>query len=214
MPLNLVIYFLLLSFTTLTAYKQLRHLSNADKIIALLLAVALVEEIVAFMAMRLHGNNLWLSHIYCPLELLLVSLYFDKSIKLFHRYRIGVAVGLSGLLLAAINSIFIQSLETMNSYFLLFEGCIIIMFSLLSYHQILMDEEKLPYQFAQFWISTCFLLFWSATFTGWGVYNVVKQDDFILNPIINKVVAAANYSFYIGLMIVFIRYKKLRPSGA
>jgi hypothetical protein len=77
-----------------------------------------------------------------------------------------------------------------------------------------MDEDHLPYQFAHFWITLCFLVYWSTTFTGWGIYTVLNQQDFVLNPIFDKVLTVANFSFYLGIAAIFVLYKKLTPSGA
>jgi hypothetical protein len=42
---------------------------------------------------------------------------------------------------------------------------------------------------------------------------VLDSEEFVLNPIFDKVLAAANFTFYLGISTVFIFYKKLIPSG-
>ena len=206
-------YFILLGIINILSVWQWKALAKEDKIIALLIGLTTIEEIIAALASHKFQNNLWVFHIYSPIEFFLISLYFNYCIRTFRKKKIGLGIGLFGIVLAICNTLFIQKITTINSYYLLFEGSLVIIYCLLSFHQILMDEERLPYRFAHFWITICFIIYWSSTFTGWGIYNVLDKDEFLLNPIFDKVLAAANFAFYLGLSAVFIFYKKLIPSG-
>ncbi len=208
-----IYYFLLISISVLGLY-QWRLFGRAEKIIVILVATTLVAEAFALYASYKWRNNLPVYHLFSPIEFLLISLYFNYSIKSFRTRHIGLAAGAVGILISLVNTCYFQKATTINSYFLLFEGTSVIIYALLSFHQILLDEEHLPYPFAQFWITICFLIYWSATFTGWGIYAMLDQKEFVLNPIFRKVLAAANYAFYLGIGAIFLRYKKLIPSGA
>jgi hypothetical protein len=77
-----------------------------------------------------------------------------------------------------------------------------------------MNDEHVPYRFAHFWLTICFLIYWSSTFTGWGIYTVLNLKDSVIAAIFDQVLKVANFIFYIGIASIFIFYKKLIPSGA
>jgi hypothetical protein len=211
---TLCAYFLLLLSINLLSIIRWKHFGVAEKAVAILIGVTVISEALSTFASYRWHNNLTVYHIYSPVEFFLISLYFNYSIVAFRKRNIGVLVGASGVIFSLFNTLFIQRITTINSYFLLFEGTAIIIYCLLSFHQILMDEEQLPYRFAHFWITICFLIYWSSTFTGWGIYTVLHWKDSTVSTIFNKVLAAANFTFYLGIGLVFLRYKKLIPSGA
>lgn len=172
-----------------------------------------VNEVSAFIAAVLWHNNLPLYHIFSPIEFFLTSLYFNCSISYFRKRNVGVIVGIIGVAVSILNILFFQNITTVNSYFLLFEGTVIIIYCLLSLHQILLDEEHLPYRFAHFWITLCCLIYWSSTFTGWGLYAVLSEEDIKLVAFFDKVLTAANFILYIGIGTTLVLYKRLIPTS-
>ena len=213
MPLKFLIYYCLLLVAACAGAVRFRRLSFPDKIIALVTIMALVNEILSLVAEKVFHNNLPLYHIFCPIELLLISLYFDRSIHFFSHNRIAFAIGITAVPLSILNTIFVQKIRTINSYFLLLEGLIIIMFCLISLHQILMEEEHLPYRFAQFWISSSLLIFWGTTYTGWGIYALLAPNDPVVRFMFGNLLVGINYLLYFIIAAVFFYYKKLAPSG-
>jgi len=211
MALKFAIYYCLLFFTACLSATYFRRLAFPDKLIGVLVLATFFNELLSFFADKIYHNNLPLYHIFCPIELLLISLYFSYSVRVLR--IIAVVVGLLGVPLSILNCWLFQPLKTINSNFLLFEATAIILYSFTSFRQILLEEERLPYDFAQFWISTGFAIFWGATFTGWGLYTVIDPDEFLINPIFGNVLIAVNYLLYLGISYVFLRYKKLIPSG-
>ena len=87
----------------------------------------------------------------------------------------------------------------------------VIIYCLLSLHQILLDQEHLPYRFAHFWITVCCLIYWSVTFTGWGLFEML-QDDKIVVMFFDKILTVANFIFYIGIGTTLALYKRLIPT--
>jgi hypothetical protein len=213
MPIDYALYYVLLFATACICLLRYRQLSLADKMILVLLIFTIIQEVASYVMILFHRNNIWLSHIYSPIELALLSLYFNYSIYLFRKRNIGFIIAGLGIVLSISNTLLYQKTTTFNSFFLLLEGTIIIMYCLLSFHQILLDEEQPPHHFAHFWITVCFILYWGVTFTGWGVYASIKDQKLVLNDIFSIVVKVANYVFYTGLLLIFLCYKKLTPSG-
>jgi hypothetical protein len=194
---------------------RFRQLAYTDKIIALLIFLTLVNELLAFFAMRHYKNNLIVYHIYSPIELLMVSLYFDGSVRILRKTRIALLIGILGIPASIINAVYFQHPATVtNSYFLLFEAVMIIIYSLLSFHQILLEADHLLFRFAQFWITAGLLVYWSVTFTGWGIFALLYNQDSAVIPMFNKLLYIANYLLYGSMAVVFLWYKKLLPSGA
>jgi hypothetical protein len=214
MPADYVIYYLLVTVTTVVCWLCFAQQHKADKIISILMLVTLVEEIVSYCVLKVNKSNLPVYHFYSPVEFLLISLYFNYSLELFYKWNIGIIMGGLGIIFGAANTLFIQNLNSINSYFLLFEGTIIIAYCLMAFHQILLDEEHLPYRFANFWIAAFLLLYWGITFTGWGVYASTYNHKFALNTMFIQLLKISNYLFYAGLAVVFLSYKKLIPSGS
>jgi hypothetical protein len=66
---------------------------------------------------------------------------------------------------------------------------------------------------AHFWFIICFLFYWSLTYANFGLYGAQLNSKNIVSVIFNFTLLAANYLFYIGIATIFLRYKKLIPSG-
>jgi hypothetical protein len=90
---------------------------------------------------------------------------------------------------------------------------VFIILALLVFYQILLDEDHLPYRFAHFWIALCIIVYWGATFTGWGAFAAVQIKMGAFGTLFGNVVRSINYLFYLGLAAIFYQYKKLIPSG-
>jgi hypothetical protein len=207
------VYFFLLIAFAVTGILRWRHLSTADKFLAVLAGLTIVDEAIAFLFHEHNRNNMVVYHIYSPLELLLLSLYFNQSVVALRRWNAGIIVGIAGFVAAAVNAMVFQPTTGMNSNFLLLEGTAIIVFCLLSLHQIVLDEIHQSYRLAHFWITCLLMIYWSLTFTGWGVYMLVDKQEHLLYSIFYKVLSGANLIMYAGLALIFLFYKMLIPSG-
>ncbi|MEO6833611.1 MAG: hypothetical protein ABI378_13490 [Chitinophagaceae bacterium] len=176
----------------------------------------LVEPTAYFASQRWH-NNMPIYNIFSPIELFLVSLYFNYAVTYLRRRNLGIIIGGAGIVLSILNTIFLQPIDTINSNFLLFESTTIIIYCLLALHQILLDEEHLPYRYAHFWITLCFLLFWSATFTGWGFYALLLPTDKSIISLFDKILTTANFIFYLGIgtvLMLLLKHKLIPTSCA
>lgn len=212
MPVVVVVYLILLLTTTILCFSRWQILGHADRILAYFVCAAFLYEGASFTFLYTFGKNAFLSHFYSPLEFLLISIYFNRSLKVF-RGRLGIIIGLLGVVGSMFNTIFWQPLSGLNSHFLLFESTAVIIYGLIAFHQILTAEEISPYRFAQFWVAICFVLFWGATFMGWGMSSYIQAHKGSLLVLHSYMLQTAVYSLYIGLAVVFLRYKSLIPSG-
>lgn len=205
-------YLPLLFFTAGISIYRWRILGKADKWMCILLITTLIQECLSrWLAFK--GNNFIMFHIYAPVELFLISLYFDRSIRFRKPYVVSIVVGISGIILGVINTIYLQSYKQINSYMLLLEACVILSFCMLSFYRLLIREDIVPVKMAHFWLTICFLFYCSLTFAVIGLYGALVGANNTLAKIFDLTLYIANLLLYSGIAVVFIRYKKLIPSG-
>lgn len=207
-------YLALLLMVGVICIQRFKDLQRAETFIAILIWATFCAEGAATFQTLLRRNSQPIYHVFSPIEFMLMCLYFNYSIRFFRRHKIGWFLGIAGTLLAVLNTLFLQKATTINSYFLIIEGATIISCCFALFHQILLDEEELPYRFASFWFTVCFCFFWGTTFTGWGISSLLSKTDTELNNLVSAVFTASNYIYYSGLALIFYQYKKLIPSGA
>lgn len=206
------LYLPLIVIAAVISLSQWRILSEADKWMSILLVITIIQECVSrYMATK--GNNFICFHIYTPVELFMISMYFDRSIGLRPPYRIGAIVGITGMILATVNLFYFQPFTQINSYLLMFEACVILSFCMLSFYRLLIRDNIYPGRMTHFWLTLCFLFFFSLTFVIYGLYGAMIGHDSSLAKIFDLTLYFANFSLYLGIGLVFFRYKKMIPSG-
>jgi hypothetical protein len=122
-------------------------------------------------------------------------------------------IGTAGIFISIANTVFLQPFKIFNSYYLLFEGTIIILLCLLSLSDILLNELPDFKNQSFFWVTLALLFYWSTTYTGWGVFGVLEMRKSPIIKIIEIVLFFSNMSFYGVISYVFINYKKLTHSA-
>jgi hypothetical protein len=161
-----------------------------------------------------HANNMPTYHVYSPIELLLISTYYHLSHSRDYIRFVTVIIGISGLIISILITLFLQNIYTPNTYFLLIEAVFIIVLSLLSLYKLVLAEESTPFRMVHFWVSLCLFMYWSITLAGFGMLNVLSDPSQPISKAVTAVTQTANLLFYSALLIIFIRYKKLIPSSA
>lgn len=152
-----------------------------------------------------------LYHVYSPIELLIICLYFNEKIQSLKRFHIGIAIGVLGFIIASINIIFVQPYNTINSIFLVYEGFCVIALSLYSFYRLALDETELT-RSSQFWFTTILLIYWSTVFIYWGMFPLLITTLKTSMAKITTGMRLINIFTYIGFAIVFINYKKVSAS--
>jgi hypothetical protein len=175
-----------------------------------ILVVYIVEvwlcETLAFIAGILYHNNLLIYHIFSVLQFLLICFYFHHCIRMFQRYYIAIAVGITGLIFGVINGVYLQP-NQVNSNYLLFQCIAVITMTLISFYELLAgdDDDDLTKQ-PQFWASCFLLIFWSFTFAYWLIQ--------IIDPSVRKLfwtgvlVNGVNIACYGGFGLLFLTFRK------
>lgn len=209
-------YLILLLLTAGLGLWRWRKLGKADRWLSLLMVVSLVQEIIAKVIIIFGDkkDNLYTYNIYTPVEFFLVCMYFNHSLAYFRKRSLGLKIGLAGVVLCILYIKYIQPLQVFGNYMLFFESLIITVFCFVAFYQLLMEEDLRLLTAAGFWLTVCLMLYWSTTFAGWGLWNIMKKQQYqTLIRIITNTLKGANYVFYSGVALVFLNYPKLKPSG-
>lgn len=190
-----------------------KNLNRPDKIIGLLLLITFISECISLYLTVSIRNNLYAYHIFNPLQLCLIALYYNYAIPFLKKRHIGIIIAILGVIVGLLNSVYLQPFGTFPSAFLLFEAFCIIILSLLSFYSILYEEDYKITTNVQFWISVLFLIFWAFTFFLWGSYVSFTQVLKDKLSLIAGMIAGINFIFYPSLFIIFLFYRKMIPSG-
>lgn len=153
-------------------------------------------------------NNMPLFHVFSPIELSLLSLYFSEEDALLKRMNIGRYIAGAGILIAIANTLLFQPIYTINSVFLLFEGFCIIAFSLYAFYRMVSSERDIFYS-GHFWFTTIFLIYWASVFAYWGMYPFFLTTLHTYMAPITFVLRLLNIGMYLGIAVIFFLYKKM-----
>ena len=202
------ISFILASLCAVTRYKML---DIASTIFALYVWIGSFNEIVAGYSSSRYKTDMPVYAIYCLIEFALISIYFNYSIDFFKKNNIGYYMALLGVILGVVNIVFIQGMNILTTYFLIFEGIFIIGMGLFSFFRLLLKNDNLELnRYPHFWFTSILLFFWSFTFISWALYNYFyfKHDAFF--NIISKSISVVGILFYASISCVFIFYPKMQ----
>jgi hypothetical protein len=206
-----VSYLIALVFACICSLYRFKKIDAAARILSALMCCALINECAAYYLARQYHNNLPLYAFYCFLEYGLLCLYFNRIIDVFVKRGIGVYIAIGGISLGILNLVFIQNINTLNSYFLFFEDLSVIALSLFTFFRLLLKHDSLHlYRYPHFWFITILTFFWSITFLNWGLYDYfnleLRQEAWKINFGI-LLVGIVTYS---GFGLVFLLYPKMR----
>lgn len=182
--------------------------SEADKWISFLLAATLLFEIISEVASHTLQNNMYVYHVWSPIQLFLICSYFNDSIKTLKRHRTGYILGCLGILVAIVNASFIQPPSTLNSIFLLYEGFIVIGLCLYAFYNLASKDVELTKN-VHFWFTTILLIYWSVVYVYWGMYKFMNNilSDYIYT--IMYTMMSVNILAYAAIAIILLNYRKM-----
>lgn len=208
-----VYYFYILSllFASACSIYRFKRLDTASRILSLLICSAFINEGAAFCIGRIYHNNLPLYTFYCFFEFGMLCLYFNNVIDVFIKKNIGIYIGIAGIMLGIINVLFIQHLDTLNSYFLFFEGLSVIAMSLFAFFRLLLKFDSLDlYKYQHFWFISILIFFWCITFLNWGLYDYFNLKLHHEAWKINFGILIAGVITYVSFGCVFLFHFKIQ----
>jgi len=211
MNIAYLIYYFTVCCASLLSIYRFKMLDAASKVFSILICFSFITELTTNYAAKKYQNNESIYAIYELLDFGLTCLYFNYSIDVFRRKNIGIYIGAVGIFLGIINILFIQHISSQNSFFLLFEGIMVIGMSLFAFSRLLLNDESLHlYSYPHFWILSILTFSSSITFLNWGLYDyfVITLKNKIW--IIDIFLLIVNIISYIGFSLVFLFYPKLK----
>lgn len=210
MHLAYYFYCIVLLYASFFSIYRFNKLDSASKILAIMVCCAFLNECTAYYLAVKYKNNLSLYSLYSLIEFPLLCLYFNKVIDIFIKRNIGIYIAIFGVTLGIINIVFIQHLNSLNSFFLFFEGLCVIAMSLFAFFRLLLKNENLKlFKYPHFLFISTLIFFWSITILNWGFYDYfiqrLKEDIWKIDLFILIV----NMITYTSLGSIFLLYPKL-----
>src|ERR1044071_5398828 len=172
----LTLYLAILCFATVIGVIRYGSLDNATRLLVWYIGLTFLTEGIAItMSIFYHRNNLFLYHVYSPLQFLLLSFYFNYSDRYQRLYGAGWIIGIAGIVVSLLNSFYLQPLHELNTNFVVLESFLIIGMSLVAFYRLLISDELAIFSLPRFWFTSIFLVFWSFTFFYWLVGAVIYK---------------------------------------
>jgi hypothetical protein len=213
-----IVYFILLIVSILSYLAALRTGEAYVKMILLYLLLVLSTTLAAiyFTVVARVSNNLFLFHVYTPLEYIILSLLYynilsDKRSKKAILISIPVLTCLSILF-----SLFVQKIDSNNSYITIIESTLIIFWALLFFREILLLQHITALEHSPlFWINVGILFYFIGSLIIEGMLDYMIKHSIELARRAYKI----GYIFKFLLFILFITgawfgiFPKRRPAN-
>lgn len=132
--------------------------------------IALITEVSQSILFKLGiNNNMWLSHIYFPLEFFFIAVLYLYQFKRFFKRKWIVLVISLFMLFCLINPLFIQGINA-YSQVRSFSSIVLILFSIFYFYKVMIEAKisKLSSE-PMIWVNTAVLLYFSSSL----FYNVL-----------------------------------------
>lgn len=186
-----------------------RRFNAALKVLCIHLFIACATEISSYVLMERGINNLPLLHVYTLTEFLLLYLYYDLIFgNTFPKWLLR-SIAAAFLLFSVINSLFIQSIYTFNSYARGLEALLLIIFSLMYFYKLSLpsqiDKEVMA---PATWISSGILIYFSGGFILFILSNYILPMGHVLNRQIWAIHSFLSILLYVLVAIGLWRARK------
>jgi len=204
-------YYASLICSSLLCLYRFKQFDGATRTLSILICCALIVECAADYLARVYHNNLSLYSIYSLFEYGIICLYFNKVIDVFRKQNLGLYIGFGGIVLGIANLLFLQSINSLNSFFLFFESLSIVGMSLFAFFRLLLvrDDLILP-RYPHFWFISILLFFWSIMLLNWGLYDYINVHLQYAAWKINVALIAVGTVTYCCFICVFLFYPKMQ----
>ena len=197
----------------ISGFQKRRYFDYSTTLLWLYTCAAFIVEFTAIVAIIQFGNNMPLYGIYSLIEFGLLTAYFNYSVDVLRVKNVGLIIGFIGILFGVANIIFFQPLTVFNSYFLYFEGTVVICLSFVSFFRLFFLSDDLQLiRLRHFWFSFILCSFWTTTFLFWGLYDYLYKNKNEWAGLVNSTVNVISCVTYFAFATVFWRYPKLKQT--
>lgn len=197
MHLHQVLVILTVVQSLLTGMVLLRHLDNKLKVVFGFVCFAVFIEISNVIFINVFGKTtLWMGHFYVMIEFIFWAVFYGYLLKPLFKQRWYWIVVVAFELYCILNTIFIQDLAE-YPFTRSVEGIIIVLFSLLYFHKIMMDSNlENPLKEPTIWINSAVLVYFGGSVFHYLFFNVLLQLDM-------ELLSNLNTYFFISLNVLF-----------
>ena len=159
-----------------------RKLDNVMKAVAWYVMLGGLVQVLSSYENSQKNNNLWLLHLYTPLEFACLVLFYSRTLEGMVKKSVFVGIGIGFAVLSALNSGFLQPVNTFNTYARSLEGIVVIVFCLSWCYRTLTEMKILKLeQDPVFWVNTGFLLYFSGNVLLFAFSNYILNINRALN---------------------------------
>ena len=184
-------------------------IDKGSRVLVFLLGSEFINEIIAWYCAVKYHNNLMVYNIYNIIELFIIALYFNMVVDVFRKRNIGIYIGIIASAVCILNILFVQSLNTVNSYSVFLEGFCIIGMSLYAFFRMLLHSDQIELRhYHHFWFITIILLSFSMQYLNWGSYNFLLLKIPKKMWVIDRFILFLTCISYLMMGVVFAMYPK------
>ncbi|GAB3996297.1 hypothetical protein GCM10028807_38490 [Spirosoma daeguense] len=145
--------------------------------IGLFLLLSLIGELVSLTLSKLHIPNLFLLHLYTPIEFNIIALFYRRFFSNFYPKWLVIALLLIFNSFVILNVLFVQPLTVFNTYSRGLESLMVIGLAVLCFYKMLTElDVKHPETYPVFWINTGFLLYFAGSLILFVLANITIEQ--------------------------------------
>jgi hypothetical protein len=190
---------------------RFNKLDLGSKILCILIAVCILNESISYYCAVKYHTNLLVYNIYDLVEFFLVCLYFNSTIDIFIKKKIGLFLGIIGLVVGLLTMYSIQPTKQINTYFIFFEGFCITGMSLYAFYKILLNNEQLQLTlYPHFWFTATLLMYWNISLANWGTYDLLRVKFPGIIGFLNSFIWSLDILCYMAFGTIFYLYPKMQ----
>jgi hypothetical protein len=175
--------------------RYFRCLTNDLKAMTLYMVSCLLCEIPNNYLLYHNINNLFILHIFTVIEFVFLAYVYSFHIKSVINKRLLFGGTIAFVVLAVLNTIYVQPLSVFNSYARCAEILIILFLALCYVHKLIVNNEQRQLRtFPMFWINTAVVIYFTA---GFFLY-LVSNNTIGLSPNMNRAIWMVHGALLVG----------------
>lgn len=200
-----IIYFSIIVVGGILGMSKWAKLQQATRWGVGLLFATLISELTAMFVAKHSESNLWVYHIFIPVQFAIVTYSYWIELRL-EFMKIIICVFLMASIFV---SLFVQN-NIFPSYAMTFSSILYILWALLFFRELLIQADEDPvFSYPLFWISLGWLQFGAITIFPFGIFNYFIKNLFIeLVPIFKNFRIGANWVLYSCYCAAFFSKQK------
>jgi hypothetical protein len=197
MTIRFLLYLLLLTYLLIVGLLRFRKLSFAFQLLTVLIGLTLISEGTSRLLILKYQNSSPVYHVFNVINAIGYSTIFYFLLRGRSSRRVALGVMILSASFSIINTIFLQTLWSFPSNFLLILCLSNVLLSLLFLKQILNIKEDIRLiRQSEFWFTGAVLVFFTVIFLNWSFYNYLVRNQFNTR-LISSIMYYLNIVYYV-----------------